>query len=514
MLVSIQQKNYWEALIAMTISFMAAVVILALTLNLTATLIVLIFAISAITFHRSFSWGWLFLLAILMLFPSVRIDDGNIFINDLLLATLSLIGLIHLASGYFRLPDNNLSASFFWLIVLGGIFILGGFMMRDRINKELLQIATIYVFIWIALITFQYYFQTPKRIKRFFFILTLVGVLHSTFGLVMLIGNWQTNSGMGIAHDKKQNLIWQETKYQINGFLGLGLEERLKSCGLAQLLMIGIPSSWGLFLIEKQKRRNENSHQMLLTRIKRKRGRKRKKTWLNTWIILKYKIRDFFYRHLKVPRYKMTLMETIWLLAFGVQFLALIFTHSYNSLVFLAIGLLVFGILDRNRRLIIFSISLIIALTIIFPGTSNNLDAGQSKTVTRWLGSYRLIANNWFLGNGWKVYGDATGVSQTSISNSYLLIWNYFGFSGLIIFLFMLFDFFRKAYDSYRRSDGINRIWLMVVVSIFISYFFEAMTNNALVYGPAAIVFWLLYGAVLNLRQKRIIFGLTETRIN
>ena len=77
------------------------------------------------------------------------------------------------------------------------------------------------ILIWFLLIGFQYFFQTQKRIKRFFSLLIAVALMHSVFGILAFWQNWQTSLGMGISRERAQHLIFNQTNYQINGFFGI-----------------------------------------------------------------------------------------------------------------------------------------------------------------------------------------------------------------------------------------------------------------------------------------------------
>ena len=69
-------------------------------------------------------------------------------------------------------------------------------------------------------------------------------------------------------------------------------------------------------------------------------------------------------------------------------------------------------------------------------------------------------------------------------------------------------------YEKYKKSDGEKRIWLMAILGIFISFLTLAFRERILFSGPAAVIFWLLAGAVQNLGTRGFSFGLTESRLD
>jgi hypothetical protein len=56
-----------------------------------------------------------------------------------------------------------------------------------------------------------------------------------------------------------------------------------------------------------------------------------------------------------------------------------------------------------------------------------------------------------------------------------------------------------KKYESTQKGE---RIWFVIVASCFVSLLFESLTSNVLIFGPTAIIFWLMYGIILNLGKE------------
>jgi len=68
----------------------------------------------------------------------------------------------------------------------------------------------------------------------------------------------------------------------------------------------------------------------------------------------------------------------------------------------------------------------------------------------------------------------------------------------------MFYKFFLDIYLSYKKSQGQERLLLTVAVGIFIALLLEGFSGNVLIFGPTAVVFWLIYAVVLNLKNNLI----------
>lgn len=518
-----QQLTDKKAILTIMIGLLSAICVLVITFNVLAAILVFLYSIVSIVFRSSYSLGWLLLLGAFLLFPTLRVSEQGMILSDLLLAALALIGLINLATSHFNYPENNLFNEFFLLSLTGLAFLSIGYMTNSGYtNYDIWRLTLTLLLIWITLVSFQYYFQTLRRIKRFFILIFAIGTIHALFGLTMLAGNWQTSSGMGISNLKSYNLIFGHVTHPINGFLGLGLEERTKTNPLSPLLSISILSGVGFLLIEKKKRNqsfveevdfwNESlqTNQTQTNSLFDIQTPSKKKTsnvlLNNSWLA---KVNERKNQLLK----NVSLKQLLIIAAIATQFVALIFTFSQPSVIFLAIALLIFGILDRNKQLIISSATLMVLFSLVIPSLITSKAVNAPQYLAGLFSGIKLILPNWFLGASWKAPAQMAALANETISNNYLNVWNNFGIIGLGIFLAMLVKYFNNVYQGYRRSDGIKRVWLMVIIASYVSLTLQALIGNSLFYGPAALLFWLLYAAAMNLRRKAVIHGITETKL-
>lgn len=568
------QKDFVSIIVGMT----AFVLVLVITLKLSAAGLILVLFLSVAIFRNSFSAGWLFLFVIVALVPAIKVGEGGITVYEVLLTILALTGLLSVGIESIKLPKNRLSLFMFLFLLTGiGTTIYGRFNGKD-INPEVLRTIFYITLFWILLMTFQYFFQTLSRLNKFFAALVIIGALHSLFGLVMLWGGWQTSTGMGISTGQAQNLAFGQIKYRINGFLGDGFAMRVGNSALAPFLLISIPATLGLFLNIGNKsekplyaltdlRKNQAGIKPDLTsqvahnraEQKRKVGAKlfaevqHAKTLNDKLDLRKKRIKKNGPKNIraldslkitknnvggqsmskKIKDLKESLVdlrkttkasqkkkvekesaEEVLLRIFSrimlfvaliVQLTALVFTFSYIALIVLGLGMFLVGILLRNKLIITTTAVSIIAFSLIFPSMRSSVTDTSSEVFDSWGSHWSSIKGNWFWGKGWAVEKtDDKGTSQ-EVYNSYFYAWNSFGLLGLLIFLIMIGQYFRDLHGLYRRSDGPKRIWLIVILAIFVELVAFAMVSNTLFFGPAALIFWLLQGAALNLRAGHMV---------
>jgi hypothetical protein len=475
-----------KSILPIFIGIMLLVLNLVLTLNALATVLVAVLLISIFIFLKSFSRGWLFLLGIVLLFPTIKLGDSNLQLFDLLLALLSIIGMIKLAITEKKVLKNKLTFLFFLMFLISFSFYFFGFIFGLVVKSIIWKIFLNLILIWFLLVGFQYFFQTQKRIKRFFSVLISTAVAHSVFGIIAHLTNWQTALGMGVSRGKTQNLILDQPQYQINGFLGSGMESQIGANPLSAFLIAGIISTLGFLVLNKEQEK---------VLIKKKVGRKKKIRLLDgIYRVKKLKIK---FKNRKLFR-KRVFLGTLVL----IQFWALFLTFSYSSLVFLGLGIMTMGILTRKKPLVTMATAYLILFTLILPSFNSSIEVVSKENFDQWFGGYEITQTNWILGESLNFTENTNSISQGYRGNSYLLLWKTYGLLGLIVFLRILWNYFRDIYKKYQSTEKGERVWYIIVVSCFIALLFEALTSNILIFGPTAIIFWLMYGIILNLGKE------------
>lgn len=500
---------YKESLVSIIIGVAAFALVLVLTLNLSAALLALLLIMAITIFQNSFSRGWLFLFAVLALIPSSKIGTGSVSVYDILLTILALVGLVHFVTGDAKIKPIKLYFFFFLLILIGISIATFGLIFHFNINPDLILFTLLFGLILTTLITFQHFFQTKKRIKRFFILLVAIGFAHSLFGILSFLFGWQSPTGMGITAGTFQFFSDNLIQYQVNGFLGNGYLLKVGENALAPFLLISIPLTLGLMLISKNSSKKVDRATSLpsFQLFDSIHTAAQRKYWIELLesskkISLLGKIKN-----ISSPK-------VILALLFSTQIIALFLTFSYSSIVIFGIGLFVIAILLRNKTLLTTTVIMLVIFTLVLPSTLSSIITQSEHNTSQWLVGLGQIEASWLWGSGWRIEKSDVAESGQQIYNSFLLIWNTFGLIGLFVLISMLVQYFKDLRRSYLTSDGSARIWLIVIIAIFVEFLFLGITSNSLFFGPAAIVFWLLYAVGFNLRKKTVVFGLTETRLH
>lgn len=506
------KASFRDVFITIIIGFAAFVVTLITTLSMASAIVVFLLFVASAIFKKSFSRGWLFLLAIILLLPSMRITGATLVVHDVFLVILAVIGLGMILVDNLKFPLAAISYRIFLLELVGLSIIIFAKVFGQKLDSLVWLIMILIAMFWIISTTFQYFFQTQKRLHRFFILLITVGLIHSVFGLVAFLFGFQTPAGLGISSGKIQFLFFENIRYQINGFLGDGYNLRVGNNPLAPFLLISIPLTIALFF-------NARKHREVSRPLK-----KIEKTvhGFNTEK-LKQKTLAFFeetFKKLKrtiksggLSLVKISSNKAFICLILTIQLVALILTFSYQALIILSIGIFSMGILSRNKKLLSVMAVIVIVLTLIFPSVFSEVARESEIGISKWFSGWESIQKNWIWGGGWKIDGEEIG-EIGSVKNSYILLWTHFGILGLAIFLSILWRYFKDVYNSYRTSDGEKRFWLIAIFAIFLEFLLLGFISTSYFFGPAALVFWLLYGATENLRRKKVVFGITETRLS
>jgi hypothetical protein len=501
-----------ESITTIIIGIAAFVMVLVLTLNLAAASLSLILVVSIAIFQKSFSRGWLFLFGIILLLPSTKIEGSSFNLHDIFLIILATIGLVNVVIFQTKIKFNNLSYPFFLLGLIGLSYSVFGIMFDFSITQDIIITTVLLVIYWVIMLTFQFFFQTQKRLYRFFVLIISIAVAHSIFGIIAFCLGFQTPGGLGISSGAIPYFAGHSSNHQINGFLGDGYILRIGENALAPLLLISIPLTMALFVNLKRERKNNKNVVDL----------RRQKRYHLLDSIYTPSQRSYFQQLAKRTKIQKVLQ---WLeivnrssffifLVLMIQAVALVLTFDYLSMVVLSFAVFVFGVLLRKKPIITLATISIVILTLIFPNIRNSLLLQSEANLQKWFDGFSQISNYWIWGSGWKfVQQNTVFEAHSKIYNSYLYIWNIFGIFGLVTFFGLLGQFFVDLRRAYLKSDGKPRIWLISILVIFFEMVILGISGNTLLFGPSAIVLWLLYAVAMNLEKKKIIFGLTETRL-
>lgn len=207
--------------------------------------------------------------------------------------------------------------------------------------------------------------------------------------------------------------------------------------------------------------------------------------------------------------------KLFWLGSLGVTMLALALTFSRGCWlgIILAIGLLAIMI---DRKFILLGIVALLFLPFVLPESiinrflsiGNMGDSSTSYRVYIWMGTLAMLADYWFSGIGLGItsfnmiypiysYND---ISAPHSHNLYLQLVVEFGIVGLIVFLGMLYNFYKETIISICKKKNILTSSLIAGVSGFM---LQSMFDHTWYNYRVVLIFWII-----------IAFGLVSTKVS
>ena len=207
--------------------------------------------------------------------------------------------------------------------------------------------------------------------------------------------------------------------------------------------------------------------------------------------------------------------KLFWLGSLGVTMLALALTFSRGCWlgIILAIGLLAIMI---DRRFILLGIVALLFLPFVLPESiinrflsiGNMGDSSTSYRVYIWMGTLAMLADYWFSGIGLGITSFNTiypiysynNISAPHSHNLYLQLVVEFGIVGLIIFLGMLYNFYKETIISICKKKNILTSSLIAGVSGFM---LQSMFDHTWYNYRVVLIFWII-----------IAFGLVSTKVS
>lgn len=207
--------------------------------------------------------------------------------------------------------------------------------------------------------------------------------------------------------------------------------------------------------------------------------------------------------------------KLFWLGSLGVTMLALALTFSRGCWlgIILAIGLLAIMI---DRRFILLGIVALLFLPFVLPESiinrflsiGNMGDSSTSYRVYIWMGTLAMLADYWFSGIGLGITSFNTiypiysynNISAPHSHNLYLQLVVEFGIVGLIVFLGMLYNFYKETIISICKKKNILTSSLIAGVSGFM---LQSMFDHTWYNYRVVLIFWII-----------IAFGLVSTKVS
>ena len=203
-------------------------------------------------------------------------------------------------------------------------------------------------------------------------------------------------------------------------------------------------------------------------------------------------------------------LKFIFLGAFGITILCMVFTFARGSWLALLASAAIFLIL-LDRRYILLGIAGLIILYFTLPDVilsrftsiGNLGDSSSSYRMSIWLGSIAMLKDYWFTGIGpgtdafnriYPLYSFNTAAAQHS-HNLFLQLVCDSGISGLLVFVAMVFSFLRSLCVSFSRvKDKRKRYFHYAAISSVFGFLVNGITEYSFYNYRVTFVFWAVMG--------------------
>ncbi len=201
------------------------------------------------------------------------------------------------------------------------------------------------------------------------------------------------------------------------------------------------------------------------------------------------------------------LPRLLYLCAFGVMCLCMLLTMSRGGWLGLLLAGAVFLVL-MDRRFILLGVIALVALYFVMPDTvierftsiGDLTDGSTSYRLSIWLGTLSMLKDYWLCGVGPGVTAfnmvypaySYNSVAAPHSHNLFLQLMCDSGICGLLIFLVILFLFFRVTCGALsRETDRVSRYGLMASISGMCGFLLQSMTDHSFYNYRVLFLFWI-----------------------
>lgn len=204
----------------------------------------------------------------------------------------------------------------------------------------------------------------------------------------------------------------------------------------------------------------------------------------------------------------------------AAMLLCMLFTSSRGGWLGLIFAAAIFAVM-LDARFILAGIVAIVALYFVLPdwavdrftSIGNLSDSSTSYRVYIWLGTIAMLKDYWLPGIGpgnaafnvvYPAYSYNT-IAAPHAHNLFLQLMCDAGIAGLVIFLLILFSFFRRSFSAFsRETDKPSRIYLIAVISAVSGFLLQGMTDYSFYNNRVTLFFWVVIalGSVLARRSQ------------
>jgi O-antigen ligase len=207
-----------------------------------------------------------------------------------------------------------------------------------------------------------------------------------------------------------------------------------------------------------------------------------------------------------------------------VLFSGLFFTFARPAALALMISILIYGIVKKDKVVLIFILAAIFIFPILAPKSIKKwakevkyqpaILMCNADRMNIYRNSINMIRHNPVIGVGlntfsknyhlYKLPEQAGAETSDTIyaHNNFFQMAGEIGLLGLFAFLWMLFCLFKEDFFVYRamKNESLKLVLLCLIVSLF-AFLINGMTETSLYYSRVSIIFWYLLGFSLALKK-------------
>jgi O-antigen ligase len=216
----------------------------------------------------------------------------------------------------------------------------------------------------------------------------------------------------------------------------------------------------------------------------------------------------------------------LYLLMTGAMLLCMLFTTSRGGWLGLIFAAAIFAVM-LDARLLLVGIIGLVALYFVLPdwaierfaSIGNRQDSSTSYRIYIYLGTLAMLKDYWLSGIGpgnaafnliYPRYSYNT-IAAPHAHNLYLQLTCDAGIVGLLLFMMILFSFYRTTFSAFSKSarahikeERPTRIYLIAAVAAVSGYLLQGMTDYSFYNNRVTLFFWVVIalGSVLARRSK------------
>ncbi len=218
--------------------------------------------------------------------------------------------------------------------------------------------------------------------------------------------------------------------------------------------------------------------------------------------------------------------KLFYLCSAGAMLLCLVLTYSRGCYLGIMVAAAVFAVL-LDKRFIFLGVAIIIALPFVLPETiinrflsiGNMQDSSTSYRVYIWMATIAMLKDYWFggIGPGEGAYNVVypmyayNGISAPHSHNTFLQIMCDSGFMGIIVFVLIIYHYFKTLFISYMKNrDKEERILTIAGISLVTGFLVQSLFDYTFYNYRVLLLFWaflglgIVYSRFSKLKEERL----------